>query len=57
MLAHNIDIFKEAHGPERPVDKTFRNLHPNAQGKLVISMVPVDNYACVNAIEVIDEAK
>ncbi len=57
MLAHNFDIFKEAHGPERPVDKTFRNLHPNAQGKLVISMVPVDNYACVNAIEVIDEAK
>jgi hypothetical protein len=57
MLAHNFDIFKEAHGPERPVDRTFRNLHPNAQGKLVISMVPVDNYACVNAIEVIDEAK
>src|SRR5580704_15700513 len=57
MLAHNFDIFKEAHGPERPVDRTFRNLHPNAQGKLVISMVPVDNYACINAIEVIDEAK
>jgi hypothetical protein len=57
MLAHDFDIFKEAHGAERPVDRTFRNLHPNAQGKLVISMVPIDNYACVNAIEVIDEAK
>jgi len=57
MLAHNFDIFKEAHGPERPVDRTFRNLHPNAQGKLVISMVPVDNYACINAIEVIDETR
>ena len=57
MLAHNFDIFKEAHGPERPVDRTFRNLRPNAQGKLVISMVPVDNYACVNAIEVLDEGR
>lgn len=56
-LAHNFDIFKEAGGPERAVDRTFRNLHPNAQGKLVISMVPVDNYACVNAIEVIDEGR
>ena len=56
-LAHNFDIFKEAGGPERAVDRVFRNLHPNAQGKLVISMVPVDNYACVNAIEVIDEGR
>ena len=57
MLAHNFDIFKEAHGPERPVDRTFHNQRPNAQGKLVISMVPVDNYACVNAIEVLDEGR
>jgi hypothetical protein len=57
MLAHNFDIYKEAGGPERAVDRTFQHLRPNAQGKLVISMVPVDNYACVNAIEVIDEAR
>jgi Malectin domain len=57
MLAHNFDIFKEAGGPERAVDRTFRNLRPNAQGKLVISFVPVENYACVNAIEVIDEGR
>lgn len=57
MLAHNFDIFKEAGGPERAVDRTFRNLRPNAQGKLVISMVPVDNYACIDAIEVLDEAR
>lgn len=57
MLAHNFDIFKEAHGAERPVDRVFRNLHPNAQGKLVISLVPIDNYACINAIEVIDETR
>jgi hypothetical protein len=57
MLAHNFDIYKEAGGPERAVDRTFQHLRPNAQGKLVISMVPVDNYACVNALEVIDEAR
>ena len=57
MLSHNFDIFKEAGGAERAVDRTFHNLHPNAQGKLVISMVPIDNYACVNAIEVLDEGR
>ncbi|MGA3201338.1 MAG: malectin domain-containing carbohydrate-binding protein [Bryobacteraceae bacterium] len=57
LLAHNFDIFKEAGGPERALDRTFRNLHPNAQGKLVLSLVPVDNYACVNAIQVIDEGR
>jgi hypothetical protein len=51
------DIFKEAGGPERAVDRTSHNLHPNAQGKLAISLVPVDNYACVNAIEIIDEGR
>ncbi len=57
MLAHAFDIYKEAGGPERAVDRTFQHLHPNAQGKLVISLVPIDNYACVNAVEVIDEAR
>jgi hypothetical protein len=57
LLAHNFDIFKEAGGPERAVDRTFRNLHPNAQGKLVVSLVPVDNYACMNALQVIDEGR
>jgi hypothetical protein len=57
ILAHNFDVYKEAGGPERAVDRTFHSLHPNPQGKLVISLVPVENYACVNAIEVIDEKK
>lgn len=57
MLAPGFDVFKEAGGPERAVEKTFPHLHPNAQGKLVISMVPIDNYACVNAIEVIEEVR
>lgn len=57
LLAHNFDVYKEAGGTDRAVDRTFRNLQPNAQGKLVISLIPVDNYACVNAIEVIPEGR
>jgi hypothetical protein len=55
LLAQNFDVFKEAGGAERAVDRTFHNLHPNAQGKLVLSFLPVENYACINAIEVLDE--
>jgi len=37
------------------VTKVFRNLHPNAQGKLIFSFVPITNYALVNSIEVLDQ--
>ncbi|HVP00335.1 MAG TPA: malectin domain-containing carbohydrate-binding protein [Bryobacteraceae bacterium] len=57
LLAHNFDVYKEAGGTDRAVDRTFRNLQPNAQGKLVISLIPVDNYACINAIEVTPEIR
>jgi hypothetical protein len=57
MLAHGFDIYQEAGGPEKAVDRTFPHLRPNAQGKLVISLVPIANYACVNAIEVIEEGR
>ena len=56
-LLRNFDIYKEAGGEDRPLDKVFHSLEPNAQGKLVFSFVPVKNYACVNAIEVLDEAR
>lgn len=51
-LLHDFDIFKEAGGADRAIAKSFRGLEPNAQGKLVLSFVPVQNYACINAIEV-----
>jgi len=54
-LVRNFDIFKEAGGEDRALDKVFHSLEPNAQGKLVLSFVPVKNYACINAIEVLDE--
>jgi hypothetical protein len=56
-LLKNFDIFKEAHGPLVARDKTFHNLRPDAQGKLVLSFIPVQDYACVNAIEVEEESE
>lgn len=51
-LLRNFNVMKEAGGDHRPVVKTFNNLEPDAQGKIVLQFVPVVNYAEVNAIEV-----
>lgn len=56
-LAREFDILKEAGAVNFAVQKTFHGLRPNAQGKLVLSFVPVVNYANVHSIEVIDESK
>jgi hypothetical protein len=56
-LARNFDISKEAGGASRALIKTFHGLRPNGQGKLLLSFVPVANYASVYAIEVLDETR
>jgi len=56
-LLRNFDIMKEAGGEGRPVDKVFSGLRPNAQGKIVLTFVPIVGMACVNGIEVVEEAK
>jgi hypothetical protein len=55
-LLKDFDVFAEA-GSLRGVEKVFRGLEPNAQGKLQIEFVPVRNYALINAIEVLDEGR
>ncbi len=55
VLLRNFDILKEAGGPLTAIDKTFHNLEPNAQGKIVLNFVPVKDYAKVTAIELISE--
>jgi hypothetical protein len=55
-VKRNFDIFKEAGGSNRAFSLTFHRLEPNPQGKLVVSMIPRRNYACVNAIEIEDES-
>jgi hypothetical protein len=54
-ILHEFDIFKEAGGANRALVKTFHNLEPSPQGKLLLTFVPVKNYAFVNAIEVSSE--
>ncbi|HMD86227.1 MAG TPA: malectin domain-containing carbohydrate-binding protein [Terriglobia bacterium] len=56
-LLRNFDIFKEAGGANRAWDKTFHGLGPNGQSLLVLSFIPRENYAEVNAIEVMDESQ
>jgi hypothetical protein len=56
-LLRNFDIFKEAGGALSAIDKTFHNLEPDAEGKLMLTFVPMRDYASVNAIEVVDESK
>ena len=56
-LRRGFDIFKEAHGGGRIVTWTAHALEPDAQGKLNIALAPIRNYACLNALEVRDEAK
>jgi hypothetical protein len=54
LLLPNFDVLKEA-GSLRALDKTFKGLQPNAQGKLIFTFTPSKNYAIVDAIEVLDE--
>jgi hypothetical protein len=56
-LLRNFDIFKEADGASRALDKTFYGLEPDAHGLLRLSFAPSRNYAMVNAIEVVDESR
>jgi hypothetical protein len=57
LLLQDFDILQAAAGPFRPVVREFHGLHPNGQGKLLLSFSPKANYAEVRAIEVTDEAK
>jgi hypothetical protein len=55
-LLRNLNIVQETGGPNKPLTKTFHGIEPNAAGLIVLSFIPVKNYACVNAIEVTDES-
>ena len=52
-LLENFEIAKLA-GQNRELIKVFENLVPNAQGVLSLEFVPVENYAEVNAIEIVE---
>jgi hypothetical protein len=53
-LLPDFDVLREAK-PFQAVSRTFHNLRPNGQGKLLFAFSPAINYASVKAIEVKDE--
>jgi len=57
MLLKDFDIFSEAGGADRAFMKEFRGLEANPQGKLILTFQPSENYACISALEVIQEAE
>jgi hypothetical protein len=56
-LLRSFDIFKEAGGEGRPLDRTFSGIRPNAQGKIVLTFVPVASMPSLNAIEVVEDSR
>ena len=57
ILRHGFDIFREARGAERSTTFSAHGLEPDAQGKLNLALTPSRNYACINAVEVLDETR
>ena len=54
-LLRSFDITKEAGGEGLPLDRVFSGIRPTAQGKIVLTFVPVVGMACVNGIEVTED--
>ncbi|MFN7938637.1 MAG: malectin domain-containing carbohydrate-binding protein [Bryobacteraceae bacterium] len=53
-LLRRFEIFREA-GERRAIEKVFRGLVPNAQGRIDVSFEPVVQYPLVNALELTPE--
>jgi hypothetical protein len=56
-LLRGFDIFKEAGGEGRPLNRVFSGVRPTAQGKIVLTFVSVVGMACVNGIEVTEQTE
>jgi len=56
-LRRNFDIYKEAGGGNTALRLTVHGLSPNLQGKLDFALVPVRNYASINALQIVDETR
>lgn len=54
MLLEDFDLPEEARQTDIVIRK-FAGLEPNAQGKLLLSFVPVEGYASVAGIEVLPQ--
>jgi hypothetical protein len=55
-VRRDFDILKTAGVSDRAVTVDIPGVSPDHQGKIVVSLVPSQNYASINAIEVVDES-
>lgn len=53
-IVQSLNILNEA-GENRPLVRKISGVETNAQGKLLLDFVPVNNYATISAIEVVPE--
>jgi hypothetical protein len=56
MCGERRSAVKDAHGGGQAVTWTAHGLEPDAQGKLNIALA-VRHYACINAVEMLDESR
>jgi hypothetical protein len=56
-VRRNFDIFKEAGGVGHAATVALHGVEANHQGKIVIALTPARNYACINALEIVDESR
>ena len=54
-LARDVSLADIAGGPVKAAHKTFSHLLPDAQGNIRVLSAPTENYAAINALELIDE--
>jgi hypothetical protein len=54
-LARDVSLADIAGGPVKAAHKTFSHLLPDAQGNIRVLFAPTENYAAINALELIDE--
>jgi hypothetical protein len=57
VVRRNFDIFREAGGVGHASTLALHRVEPNHQGKIVIALTPARNYACINALEIVDESR
>jgi hypothetical protein len=56
-VRRGFDVFREAEGNTRAVVLPLHGVEPDEQGKIVINLKPIHNYALLNALEVWDESR
>ena len=54
-LARDVSLADIAGGPVKAAHKSFSHLNPDAQGNIRVLFAPTENYAAINALELLDE--